>query len=131
MRVFGLFLLSTLLVLVKPAMAAEYQGKNIDGRKLTGKAYFSQTGGVYNVQVLFKKNRATIYFANGGQTTIKLRHQVIADPSDIEGVGGLGQYYLGGLFSVGLVQGDNSIGNNLRPSESQTFQGFWRISLDL
>ncbi len=122
MKVFGLAL-STLFLLVTPTRAVEYQGKNIDGSKLTGVAYFSQTGGTYNVMVMFKQNRATIFFANGSQITIKLRQQVITDPSNIEGVGGLGQYYLGDSFSVGLTSGDNSIGNPI--------QGFWRISLDL
>jgi hypothetical protein len=122
MKVFGL-VLSALLLLTAPARAAEYQGKNIDGFKLKGKALFSETGGVYDVMVLFKGNKATIFFDNGDQTTIKLRRQVITDPNNIEGVGGLGQYYLGGPFSVGLGSGDNPIGRSL--------QSFWRISVDL
>lgn len=122
MKVFGL-VLSALLLLTAPAFSAEYQGKNIDGFKLKGKALFSETGGVYDVMVLFKGNKATIFFDNGDQTTIKLRRQVITDPSNIEGVGGLGQYYLGGPFSVGLGSGDNPIGRSL--------QSFWRISVDL
>ncbi|HEY9707645.1 MAG TPA: hypothetical protein V6D48_05515 [Oculatellaceae cyanobacterium] len=122
MKVFGL-VLSALLLLTAPAFSAEYQGKNIDGFKFKGKALFSETGGVYDVMVLFKGNKATIFFDNGDQTTIKLRRQVITDPSNIEGVGGLGQYYLGGPFSVGLGSGDNPIGRSL--------QSFWRISVDL
>ncbi len=120
MKVFGL-VLSALFLLTTPVRAVEYQGKNIDGKKLTGKAYFSETGGVYDVMVLFKRNRATLFFANGDQTTIKLLQQVITDPSDIQGIGGLGQYELGGPFSVGLATGDNPIGKPL--------QSFWRISL--
>ncbi|HAA29185.1 MAG TPA: hypothetical protein DCE56_17650 [Cyanobacteria bacterium UBA8553] len=122
MKVFGL-VLSALILLTTPAVAVEYQGKNLDGKKLTGQAYFSETGGVYDVQVLFKRNRATIYFVNGSQTTIKLRQQVITDPSDIQGVGGLGRFDLGGLLSIGLDSGEHPIGKPL--------QGFWRISLDL
>jgi len=122
MKVFGL-VLSTLLLLTTPARAVEYQGKNIDGFKLKGKALFSETGGVYDVMVLFKGNRATIFFVNGDYITIKLRKRVITDPSDIEGLGGVGQYNLGGPFSVGLGSGDNPIGKPL--------QSFWRISLDL
>ena len=120
MKVFGL-VLSALLLLSVPARAAEYQGKNIDGFKLLGKALFSETGGVYDVMVLFKGNRATIFFANGDQTTIKLRHSVITDPNDIEGVGGIGQYPVRGSLSVGLTAGDNRIGKPL--------QSFWRISM--
>ena len=122
MKIFGL-VLSALLLLSAPARAAEYQGKNIDGFKLKAKALFSETGGVYDVMVLFKENQATLFFVNGDHITIKLKRQVITDPNDIQGVGGLGQYYLGGPFSVGLGSGDNQIG--------KPFQGFWRISIDL
>ena len=45
MKVFGL-VLSVLLLLNAPIRAAEYQGKNIDGVLIKGKALFSSTGGV-------------------------------------------------------------------------------------
>jgi hypothetical protein len=122
MKVLGL-VLSILLLLSAPIRAAEYQGKNIDGVLFKGKALFSSTGGVYDVQVLFKGNQATLFFVNGDHITIKLRQQVITDLSDIEGFGGVGQYHLGGAFSIGLSSGDNPMGNPL--------QGFWRINLDL
>jgi hypothetical protein len=122
MKVFGL-VLSVLLLNSAPLEAAEYQGKNIDGVLIKGKALFSSTGGVYDVQVLFKRNQATLFFVNGDHITLKLRQQTITDPSAIEGVGGVGQYHLGGGFSIGLSSGDNLMGNPL--------QGFWRINLDL
>jgi hypothetical protein len=122
MRIFGL-VLGALLLLTAPARAVEYQGKNIDGFKLKGKAYFSSTGGVYDVMVLFKGDAATIFFDNDDQVTIKLRRQVITDPNNIEGVGGLGRYYLGGPVSVGLGRSDNPMGSSLT--------SFWRISVDL
>ena len=53
MKVFGI-VLSALLLLNAPARAAEYQGKNIDGVKLQGKALLSETGGVYDVMVLYQ-----------------------------------------------------------------------------
>ncbi len=125
MRIFGL-VLSALLLLTAPARAAEYQGKNIDGFRLKGKAYFASTGGVYDVMVVFKGGQATIFFDNDDQVTILLRRQVITDPNNIEGVGGLGRYYLGGPFSVGLGSlgsGDNPMGSSLT--------SFWTISVDL
>lgn len=122
MKIFGLFL-SVLLLLSAPAPAAEYQGRNIDGVFLKGKVFFSTTGGVYDVMVLFKGNRATIFFANDNQITISLRQQVITDPNNIEGVGGVGQYYLNNSLSVGLSSGDNPIGKPL--------QSFWIISVEL
>ena len=122
MKVFGL-VLSALLLLSVPARAAEYQGHNIDGLKLKGKAVYSETGGVYDVMVLFKGKRATIFFVNGDQTTLKLMSSTITDPNDIEGVGQLGQYPVSGSLSVGLIPDDNPI--------QKPLQSFWRISVDL
>jgi len=126
MKVLGL-VLSALLLLATPSIAVEYQGKNIDGRKLAAKAYYSKTGAVYKVQVQFKKNRATIYFVNGGQVTIRLSHRVITDPSSIEGFGSPGVFNLGGIFSAGLAYDNLS---NRQPLGPQSFEGFWRISLE-
>ena len=129
MKVLGLVLLPTLLLVTTPVLAVEYQGKNIDGRKLHAKAYYYATGGVYNVQVRFKHNRATIYFTNNSQTTIRLNHRAIADPSDIEGFGRLGQISLNRVFSVGLDYDNNLVGNRPMPG-ARTLEGFWRISID-
>jgi len=127
MKVLGLAL-SALILLTTPAIAVEYQGKNMDGRKFAAKAYYSNTGGVYKVQVQFKQNRATIYFSDGYQTTIRLRNRTITDPNDIEGVGRPGLFPIGGIFSAGLDFNNNNIGN-LRFPGSRPLEGFWRISL--
>jgi hypothetical protein len=126
MKVLAL-VLSALLLLTTRVIAVEYQGKNIDGRKLVAKAYYYKTGAVYKVQVRFKQNRATIYFVNGEQVTIKLRHRVITDPSRIEGFGSPGLFNLGGIFSAGL--GYDNLGNS-RHLGLQSLEGFWRISLE-
>ncbi len=128
MKVLGL-VLPTLFLLTTPVLAVEYQGRNIDGRKLPAKAYYYATGGVYNVQVSFKHNRATIYFSNNSQTTIRLNHRAIADPSDIEGFGKLGQISLNRVLSVGLDSDTNLVGNSPMPG-SRALEGFWRISID-
>jgi hypothetical protein len=39
--------------------------------KLKGKALLSETGGVYDAMVLFKGNRATIFFVNGDQLALE------------------------------------------------------------
>jgi hypothetical protein len=127
MKVLGL-VLPTLLLLTTPVMAVEYQGKNIDGTKLAAKAYYPATGGVYNVQVRFKQNRATIYFDGGYQTTIQLLSRAITDPSNIEGFGKLGQISLNRTFSIGLIY-DNSLVGDTEPSKPP-LDGLWRISLD-
>jgi hypothetical protein len=101
--------------------------KNIDGRKLAAKAYYYKTGGVYKVQVLFKQNRATIYFVNGEQITIKLKHRVITDPNRIEGISSPGLFNLGGVFSAGIDYGN--LGNR-QPFESRSLEGLWTINLE-
>ena len=128
MKVLGL-VLPALFLLTTPAMAVEYQGKNIDSRKLAAKAYYYATGGVYNVQVRFEDKRATIYFTGGAQTTIRLRQGVITDPNDIEGFGKLGHFPLNGIISVGLDYDNNLVGDRLL-SGSHPLAGFWRIRLD-
>ncbi|OUL21787.1 hypothetical protein BV372_31315 [Nostoc sp. T09] len=96
-----------LLLLSTPAMAVEYKGHSIDGQKLPARAYYYATGGAYNVQASFHKQRATIYFEDGNQTNIQLNSQVIADAKNIEGFGKLGQYRVNNFFSVGLIYGSD------------------------
>ncbi len=128
MKVLEIVLAAALFMLVTPATAAEYQGKNIDGKKLAAKAYYYATGGVYDVQVSFRQNRATIYFDGGYQTTIQLKQRFITDPNDIEGFGKLGQIPLSNTFSIGLVYDNELVGNSHQPD--LPLEGFWRISLD-
>ncbi|MEH2273679.1 MAG: hypothetical protein V7K40_02375 [Nostoc sp.] len=127
---FGL-VLPVLLILSTPAMAVEFKGQNIDGKKLPAKAYYYATGGVYKVQVSFHNKRATIFFADRNQITIKLRGQVITDSNNIEGFGKLGQYPVNNTFSVGLVYGndwpDSSSG---QLQQSNSLDGLWKISLE-
>ncbi len=127
-RVLGLAFIFVLLAAA--ANAAEYQGKNIDGRKFTAKAYSYETGGIYNVQVQFKQNQATLYFASGSQKTIRLKQESINNPADIEGYSpGPFSVGVGGIsFSVGIGIADRDV-DNLQPPRPHPFEGFWRISL--
>ncbi|MBW4564024.1 MAG: hypothetical protein KME32_23365 [Mojavia pulchra JT2-VF2] len=129
MKVLGL-VLPALFMLTTPALAVEFKGQNIDGEKLPAKAYYYATGGVYNVQVRFHNRRATLYFADGNQTTIQLNQQVITDSKNIEGFGKLGQLPINRIFSVGLVYNNDSMGNSSQLQQSNPLEGFWRISLD-
>ena len=127
MKKFG-FMITALLLLTAPAYAVEYQGKNLDGIKLPAKVTSYKTGGEYDVQVQFKQNLATIYFSHGGQTTIRLTQRVITDPNKIEGIGKLGQVYLGRVFSVGL-DFDRS-NSDVAASVVPTTDYLWSIRLD-
>ncbi|MEH1846215.1 MAG: hypothetical protein V7L25_14760 [Nostoc sp.] len=130
MKPLGL-VLPIFLMLVTPAIAVEFKGQNIDGQKLPARAYYYATGGVYKVQVRFHKKRATIYFDDGNQTTIRLNQQVITDSNNIEGFGKLGQYPLNGIFSVGLVYDNNWLGSSDSQSQqSNPLSGLWKISLE-
>lgn len=89
------FAASILLAITLPAHAAEYGGKTIDGTKLPAKVYSSATGGVFEAQVEFQRDRATIYFVNGGQLVLRLSQPIIRDPNHITGYGRAGQIPLG------------------------------------
>ena len=124
MKNYWLVLLA-LFLLSAPALAVEYQGRNLDGKKLPAKAYDYATGGVYDVQVRFEQQRATIYFREGNQITIQLKQPVITDPKNIEGIGKPGYYPLSENFSIGLDSG-----NDAQSFESDSLEGFWRLSLE-
>lgn len=127
MKVFWL-ILSTLFLLTTPAIAVEYQGRNLDDRKFAAKVYYQRTGGVYNVQVQFKRDRAILYFTDGGQVIIKLGGQQIIDPSNIVGFGRLGYVPLNNWFSIGLESSTPT--NNVEFSMSRPSEDIWRIQLD-
>ncbi len=116
------------LMLGAPAVAVEYQGKNIDGKKLPGKAYYYPTGGVYDVQVSFKGDLATIYFKGGARTTIRLKQQVITNPDNVQGFGKLGYIPVGRAFSIGCNYDNNT--ENYVQSNFSPLEGLWRISLN-
>jgi hypothetical protein len=122
-----IFLLGAGIVLGRvggPAIAAEYQGKNIDGRKFPAQAYLYETGGVFEVEVEFKQNRATLYFANGSRQTLRLNQAVITDPARIEGWGMPFNFQVGGFLRLGIVQSDLG---NLQPSRQ--LEGRWQIRI--
>ncbi|WP_421655960.1 hypothetical protein [Leptothermofonsia sp. ETS-13] len=121
------FIFSTLLLLATPTLAADYQGRTLDGRKLTAKVYSYNTGGVYDAQVEFKGDLATIYFANGGQLLIRLNQRTITDPSNILGYGRIGQIPLGRSLGVGL-RSDNGLTGGLTLSAGR-LEDLWRINL--
>ncbi|WP_404790091.1 hypothetical protein [Altericista sp. CCNU0014] len=127
MRSIQVWVLLLALLLAEPAIAAEYRGKNIDGKRFAGKVYAYETGGVFDVQVEFRKKKAVLYFANGGQQTIRLKRSNITDPKNIVGWGRVGFLSLGGILSVGVAD-DSS--NNTEPPRPRPFEGFWRISLN-
>lgn len=127
MKMFWL-ILSTLLFLNTPVIAVEYQGKNLDGRKWVAKAYYQKTGGVYDVQVQFKRDLAILYFTDGSQVTLKLGGQRITDPSNIVGYGRLGYIPLNNRFSIGLESSNST--DDMGASSPITLRDIWRIQLE-
>ncbi|MBD1848090.1 hypothetical protein H6F89_32975 [Cyanobacteria bacterium FACHB-63] len=93
---------SALLAVSLPAIAAEYQGKTIDGKRLPARAYSYATGGMFEAQVEFRGDLATLYFVNGGELAIRLSQPRIRDPKNIVGYGRVGQLPLGRALSIGI-----------------------------
>ncbi|BAU16126.1 hypothetical protein LEP3755_66930 (plasmid) [Leptolyngbya sp. NIES-3755] len=93
---------SVLLAMTLPLSAAEYQGKTIDGRRLPAQVYSYGTGGVFEAEVEFKEDLATVYFINGGQLQIRLNQSTIRDPGNIVGYGRVEQLPLGRSLSIGV-----------------------------
>lgn len=121
------FVASILLIMPLPAIAAEYQGQSIDGRRLPAKVYSYGTGGVFEAEVEFKGNLATLYFVNGGQLVIRLNQSTIRDPKNIIGYGNVGQFPLGRALSIGIgtdpgLSGSISFGGG-------SFSDTWAIQL--
>jgi hypothetical protein len=110
------FIASALLAVTLPAIAAEYQGKTIDGERLPAKAYSYATGGVFEAEVEFRGNLAILYFVNGSQLAIRLSQPMIRDPKNIVGFGHVGQFPLGRALSIG-------IGTDPALTGSLTFEG--------
>jgi hypothetical protein len=126
MRLVPFWLLLCLVLGANSAIAAEYHGKNIDGKRFAGKVYAYETGGVFDVQVEFQKKKAILYFVNGGQQTLRLKRSEISDPRNIV-AWSRGFLNIGGIFSVGVADDSSS---NTEPPRPRPFEGFWRITLN-
>lgn len=128
MKIFWLTL-STLSLLATPVIAAEYQGKNIDGKKIPARVFYQQTGGVYDVEVEFNGDRATLHFTDGSQVILNLASPNINDPTNIIGYGRIGFIPINRRFSFGLESGDpnNNVGS---PTPSPSAPDIWKIQLD-
>jgi hypothetical protein len=126
MRHLSFWLALCTVLLGNSAIAAEYHGKNIDGRRFAGKVYSYETGGVFDVKVEFQNKKAVLYFVNGGQQTLQLKRAEIKDPRNIVGFS-RGFLNIGGIFSVGVADDSSS---NTEPPRPRPFEGFWRISLN-
>ncbi|MBW4445015.1 MAG: hypothetical protein KME10_28260 [Plectolyngbya sp. WJT66-NPBG17] len=121
------FVASVLLAVTLPAIAAEYQGKTSDGRRLPARVYSYATGGMFEAEVEFRGDLAILYFVNGGQLAIRLSWPMIHDPKNIVGYGRVGQLPLGRALSIGIgtdpaLAGSITLGGG-------SFSDMWSIQL--
>jgi hypothetical protein len=128
MKAPGLLVSALALLLTPPTLAVEYQGKNIDGRKLPANIYSYKTGGLYEAQVQFKQDFATIYFVNGSQLTIRLNQRTITDPKNILGYGRPGQIPLSRWLAVG-VGSEAGLSGNVALGAGR-LEDLWSIQLN-
>jgi hypothetical protein len=111
--------------LVSPVLALEYRGQVLDGKKLKARAFYAATGGVYEVTVIFRGTRATLYFTDGSEANVRLQSASVSDIGNIVGYGRLGYIPINRSLSIGLEQGDRTATPNLN------FGGdLWRIGLE-
>jgi hypothetical protein len=122
----GLALWSTVMS-SQTGFAAEYNGKNIDGKKLAATVYYQETGGTFNVQVEFQGNQAILYFVNGSQQILQIQEIVISNPHQIYGWGRSLSLNIYGIFNIGLVEIRREIGESFT---ARHLEGFWTINLD-
>ncbi|MFH1581966.1 MAG: hypothetical protein ABIC39_07895 [Pseudomonadota bacterium] len=83
MKKFLAILMIAGFIISSKAMAAEYNGYDIDGESFSCTAYSYDTGNYYYVTVEFSGSDVTIYFDNGGYITVTIDDEVIDDPSSI------------------------------------------------
>jgi hypothetical protein len=115
------------LLLTLPVYGAEYQGQSLDGRSLSGIAYSYETGGVFDVKVMFEKKWAKLRFVNGSQQRVRLRRSRITDPSEIVGWS-VSPLNIAGILNIGFTQPST---HNIEPPQPRPFEGLWRLSLQL
>lgn len=126
MKVFG-FACSLICLLAAPTLAAEYQGKPIDGKRFNAQVYSYHTGGVFDAQVEFQRDLATIHFVSGSQLVIRLNQPNIQDPTAILGYGRLGSVPLTRWLSLGVAT-DNGLTGGVTVGGGR-FEDLWQIRL--
>ena len=76
-------LMSIMLTLSSLSLAAEYQGRNIDGEVFEATAYSYSTAKYYSVSVEFEGDEVIVHFQKGGRVRLTLDDEEIDDPHDI------------------------------------------------
>jgi len=73
------------LVLFLPvaALAAEYQGKNVDGPRYCAFARSLETGKYYKASVVFDQNHADVRLESGKWLDFTLEKQAVEDPEEV------------------------------------------------
>ena len=81
MRIHTVIILA--IVLTSTSQAAEYKGRNVDGRSFSATAFSYDTGKYYYGEVEFNGTEATFTFSSGKSVTLEIDDEEIDDPSNI------------------------------------------------
>jgi hypothetical protein len=79
----GLVALAALSLASGQALAAEYRGRNVDGRAYVATVSNNDYGTYHGVEIKFQGERAYVTFSRGGRLTLILDDEHIVDPRAI------------------------------------------------
>src|SRR5215472_10568499 len=74
---------SLLLCITVPALAADYQGRNLDGTRYSAFARSFVTGKYYPARVVFDQNQANVLLESGERLNLVLEDERIDDLEEI------------------------------------------------
>ena len=111
-----------LLVSASIALAADYQGQNVDRTKYLGFARSLATGNYYPASAVFERDHANVRLESGKKLELVLDKATIEDPEEILAVDARGVWWalsIDGLDEPADVSPLTSLAENTGPKRSK------------